>query len=179
MRSGPVDLAAASATPEPLVINFRERLELFNHIGFGDFLQWRIATEAPRKRSNRIEKVKATDYLDGLFIRILRTRAIAGFHDRMHEQPPVARQECPVFVFHYAEQLPILRQVIISDIEAEQAQIAREFPKVSICDKTCNTTDLESMFRELRWKRLHRIHINHRILFNHVSEIDRLAIKQD
>jgi len=35
------------------------------------------------------------------------------------------------------------------------------------------------MFLELRWKRLHRIHINHRILFNYVSEIDRLAINQD
>ena len=142
MRSGPVDLAAASATPEPLVINFRKWLELLNHVSFGDFLQWRIATQAPRKWGNRIEKVKATDYLDGLFIRILRTRAIAGFHDRMHEQPPVARQECPVFAFHYAEQLPILRLVIISDIEAEQAQIAREFPKVSIRDKMFNTTDL-------------------------------------
>ncbi len=135
-------LAAASATPEPLVISFRKRLELLNHVGFGDFLQWRVATEAPRKRSNRIEKVKATDYLDDLFISILRTRAIAGFHDRMHEQPPVARQECPVFAFHYAEQLPILRLVIISNVEAEQAQIARELPKMSICDKTFNTIDL-------------------------------------
>jgi hypothetical protein len=142
VRSSPVDLATASATPEPLVINLRERLELLNHIGFGDFLQWRIATETPRKRSNRIQKVKATDYLDGLFIGILRTRAIAGFHNRMHEQPPVARQECAIFAFHYAEQLPILRLVIISDIEAEQAQIAREFPKVSIRDKTFNTTGL-------------------------------------
>jgi hypothetical protein len=142
MRSGPVDLAAASATPESIIINVRERLELLNHVGFGDFLQWRIATEAPRKRSNRLEKVKATDYLDGLFISILRTRAIASFHDRMHEQPPVARQECPVFAFHYAQQLPILRLAIIRNIEAEQAQIAREFPKVAIRDKTFTAMDL-------------------------------------
>jgi len=103
MGSGPVNLTAASATPELVVVDFGKRFELFNHVGLGDFLQWRIAAKAPRKRSNRIEKVKATDHLDGLFISVLRTWAIAGFHHRMHEQPPVARQECPVFAFHYAE----------------------------------------------------------------------------
>ena len=103
MGSGPVNLATASAAPKLLVIDFGKRLELFNHVGFGDFLQWRIAAKAPDKRSNGIEKVKATDHLDGLFISVLRTRAIGGFHNRMHEQPPVPRQECPVFAFHNAE----------------------------------------------------------------------------
>lgn len=97
----------------------------------------------------------------------------------MHEQSPVARQECPVFTFHYAKQLPILRLGIISDIEAEQAQVAREFPKVAIHDKTRNTMDLQLMFLELRGKRSHRVHINHRVRFDYVSEIDRVPVNKD
>ena len=97
MRSGPVNLAAASATPEMLVIDFGKRFELVNHIGFADFLKRRITAKTAREGSNRAEKIKTTDHLDGLLISILRTRAIAGFYNRMHKQAPVARQKRPVF----------------------------------------------------------------------------------
>src|SRR5437667_11706709 len=89
MRSSPVNLAAAGATPELLVIDFCERLELFNYLGFGDFAQRFIAPKAPRKWGNRLEEVKASNYLDGLLIGILGTRAISVLHNRMHEQAPV------------------------------------------------------------------------------------------
>ena len=103
MRAGPINLAASRAVPEFLIIDFRKRFELFNHVSFGDFLQWGIAAKAPRKRSNRIEQVKTADHLDCLFVGILGTRTISRLHNRMHEQVPVARQQSPVFAFHYAE----------------------------------------------------------------------------
>jgi len=53
----------------------------------------------------------------------------------MHEQAPIARQQSPAFDFHYAEQLSVLGSGIVSDIETEQAQIARECSKVSVSYK--------------------------------------------
>src|SRR5437016_14246877 len=102
MRSGPVNLAAASATPEILVIDFGKRFEFVNHISFADFLKRRITTKTAREGSNRAEKIKTTDHLDGLFISILRTRAIAGFHNRMCKQAPGARRARPDCAVHSA-----------------------------------------------------------------------------
>jgi hypothetical protein len=37
--TSPVNLGATGATPELLVIDFREQLELFNYFGLGDLFQ--------------------------------------------------------------------------------------------------------------------------------------------
>lgn len=103
MRSGPVNLAAAGATPELFVIDFGKRLKLLNYVSFADFLEWRIAAKATGERSDRTEKVKATDHLDRLFVSVLGTRAITVPDHRVHEQAPISRKQSPVFAFHYSE----------------------------------------------------------------------------
>src|SRR5438132_8662101 len=100
MRSGPVNLPASRTTSELFVIDFRKRLELLTNFSFANFREWRIAAEATREWSDRPEKIKATDYLDGLFCRILGPRIITGLHNGMHEQTPVARKERSILALH-------------------------------------------------------------------------------
>jgi len=92
MRSGPVNLPASRTAPKVFVIDFRKRLELLNYFSFANFLEGRIAAEAPREWSDRPEKIKATDYLDGLFCRILGSRIVTVLHNRVHEQAAIARE---------------------------------------------------------------------------------------
>ena len=49
----------------------RKRLEALNYFGLGNISQQPVAPNASRKWSNGIEKIKAADYFDGLFVRIL------------------------------------------------------------------------------------------------------------
>ena len=101
VRSCPIDLAAAGAMPELFVINFREWLESFDYFSLGDLLQRRVATKTSRKWSDGAEQVEAANYFDGLFVSVLRARAVTGRYYRVHEQPPVACKECSSFAFHY------------------------------------------------------------------------------
>jgi len=142
VRPGPIDLTATRATPEFFVINFRKRFEPLNYFGLGNLSQGRIAAEASRKWGDGAEKIKAANYFDRLFTGVLRTRAVTGFYYRMHEQTPIACQERSIFTIHYLKQLPIFRRRIVSDIETEQAQIARECSKMSIQDKSINFSEL-------------------------------------
>jgi hypothetical protein len=52
---------------------------------------------------------------------VLRTRAVAGFDDCVHQQTPVSGEERPVFTCHYVEQLIVLRLGIVGGIKSKQA----------------------------------------------------------
>ena len=179
MRSGPVNLPAAGATPELFVIDFCKRLELFNHVGLDDFLERRIAAEATRERSDRVEEIKPTDHFDGLLVWILRTRAIAMLDNGVHQQTAIAREQSAIFTFHHAEQLSILCLAVVSDIEPEQAQIARKCPEMAICDKSLNGAHLQPLFLKQQALGLHRVKIDIRIFADQVREIDGLRIYKD
>ena len=71
MGSSPIDLAAGWALPKTLVIQFRKRLELVDDVRFGCLLQQGITTETTRKGSNSVQKFKATNDLDALFVSTL------------------------------------------------------------------------------------------------------------
>ena len=138
----------------------RERLELLYHFAFFYFFEQRIATQATRKWSDRGEKIKALHDFDGLFSRVLGVRIIAMSHDLMHEQPAIAREQGSILDVHDGEQLSIVRIPIVSDIETEQAQVAREFSQVAIRDKLIYSSSLQSMFMEKRRQRSDGIDIN-------------------
>src|SRR5437764_14466074 len=105
MRSSPVDLAAAGATLEFFVIKFGERLELLNHISFGDFSHAFITAKASRERSNRFQKVEPTDHFNCLLVGVLGSGIVTGFYDGMHEQAPVTRQQCAIVAFTNTQQV--------------------------------------------------------------------------
>ena len=84
VRSGPINLAATCAKPELLVVGFRKWFEPFNDFGLRSLLQRRVAAKAPRKRSDGTKKIKAANYFDGLFIGVLRTRAVTGSYYCVH-----------------------------------------------------------------------------------------------
>src|SRR5205807_7605360 len=160
MRSWPVNLAAARATPELLIMDSRERLELLHHFGFLYFFEERIATQATGKWSDRGEEIKAPHYFDGLFSRVLGARIIAMLYDLVHEQPAIAREQGPIVDLHDGEQLSILRIPIVNDIETKQAQVACQFSEMDISDKSIDSFGLQSIFMEKRRLRLDRININ-------------------
>ena len=103
MRTGPVNLTAAAASPEFFVIDLGKRLEFLDYITFGDFFEWRIAAETARKRSDRVEKVKTANDLDCLLIGMLRARTVTMSNDRMHQESPILREQCAIFALHDAE----------------------------------------------------------------------------
>ena len=179
MRSWPVNLAAARATPELLIMDSRERLELLHHFGFLYFFEERIATQATGKWSDRGEEIKAPHYFDGLFSRVLGARIIAMLYDLVHEQPAIAREQGAIIDLHDGEQLSILRVPIVNDIETEQAQVAREFSEMAISDKSIDFFGLQSILRKKRRRRLDGISVNFSFALQNVREIDRLPVHQD
>src|SRR5207249_2214119 len=97
MGSRPVNLITARAPPEFFVIDLGKRLKLLNYITLGDLFQRCIATEATRERSYRVEQVKTADHLDCLRVGILRSWTVTMLDDRMHQEPPVPREQCAIF----------------------------------------------------------------------------------
>ena len=142
MRSGPINLVTAGATPELFVVDFRKRFEPLDYFGLGNVAQRRVAANAARKRSNGVKKIKTADYFHGLFVRVLGTGAVTGPYHRVHEQTTITCQERPVFAFHNTQQLPIFRARIVGDIKPEQAQVARESSKMPVCHKLRGSYDL-------------------------------------
>ena len=71
MRSGPINLVTANATPELFVVGFRKRFEPLDYFGLGNVAQRRVAANATCKRSNGVKKIKTADYFHGLFVRVL------------------------------------------------------------------------------------------------------------
>jgi hypothetical protein len=64
-------LAAARATPELFVVNFRKWFEPLNYVRLRHRPQRRIAANTSRKWSEGTKEIKAADYFDGLFVSIL------------------------------------------------------------------------------------------------------------
>ncbi len=71
MRTGPIDFAANRATTEILVINFRERLELIENIGFVRAFEQTVALQAPCIRRDQFPQVEPTQNFDDLLIAIV------------------------------------------------------------------------------------------------------------
>jgi hypothetical protein len=71
VRSGPINLAAACATPELFVVDFCKRFEPLNYFTLGNLSQRRVAAKATRKWGKRTKKIKTANYFDGLFIGVL------------------------------------------------------------------------------------------------------------
>jgi hypothetical protein len=64
-------LAAAGATPELFVVNFRKRFEPLDYFGLGNLAQRRVAADAARKRSDEAKEIKTADYFHDLFVGVL------------------------------------------------------------------------------------------------------------
>ena len=71
MRSSPIDLTTAGATPEFLVVDFRKRFEPLNYFGPGNLSQRRITAKASRKWGDGAKKIKPADDFDRLFVGVL------------------------------------------------------------------------------------------------------------
>ena len=121
VRPRPVYLFAATTAAELVVIDCGERLEFADYVGLGCRFQRGVTSQAPSERCDQFRKVKTADNLDRLFVGVLRTRAVAGFDDCVHQQTPVSREERPVFACHYVEQLIVLRLGIVGGIKSKQA----------------------------------------------------------
>src|SRR5882724_13665288 len=74
VRPRPVDLFAVRTAPELVVIDFRERLEFADYVGFGCRFQRAVTSQAPRERCDQFRKVKTAHNLDRLFVGVLRPR---------------------------------------------------------------------------------------------------------
>jgi hypothetical protein len=72
--------------------------------------------------------------------------------------------------------LSILRLPVVSDIEPEQTQVPHECSEMSVCDKTLNGMDLQSLFRKQEISRLDRVNVDIRIFHDRVREIDWLFV---
>ena len=142
MRSGPVNLLAAGATPKFLIVDFCKRLELLNHISFGDFSHAFITAKASRERSNRFQKVEPTDHFDCLLVGVLGPGIVTGFYHGMHEQAPVTRQQCAILAVHDAQQVAVIRVLIVGNIKAEQAKVTCESSQMAICYKATDRSEL-------------------------------------
>jgi hypothetical protein len=71
VRPGPINLFATGAALELLVVDIGKRLKALNYLGLGNISQQPVAANASRKWSNGIEKIKAADYFDCLFVSVL------------------------------------------------------------------------------------------------------------
>lgn len=149
MRPGPVNLTAARAAPEVVVINFRERLEFFDDGALFDVPKGGVAPETARERGERLEKLEAPQHFERLLNRVLRPQVVAVPHHRVHEETPVSGKQCALAVGLYSrDQLAVDRVAVIQYVEAEQAQIAHQFAQMSISDKLFYAVYLQAFF----WK---------------------------
>ena len=126
MRPGPINLSTSGATPKLLVVDFRKRFESLNYFDLGNPSQQRIAAEASCEWSDGPKELKTANDLDGLFFRVLRSRAISMSNDRVHKQATITGQKCAIFANHQIEQLPVIGLLAIGDIKAEEAKVTGE-----------------------------------------------------
>lgn len=173
MRASPVNLPAAGATAELLVMDFCKRFEFLNNVGLGHRLQRRVAAEAARKWSDKAQKVETADHLDRLFVGILGTRTISVLDDRVHEQTPITRQERAVFARHDVEQLPVISVLTVGDIKTEHAKITLEAAQMAISYKSSDTRSLQSFFLKSRITILDRKDLHVCVVRQRMIEADR------
>src|SRR5437667_832158 len=150
VRPRPVDLFAVRTAPEPVVIDFGERLEFADYVGLGCRFQRGVTSQTPRERCDQFRKVKTADNLDRLFVGVLGPRPISVLNDGVHEQTPITRQERSIFADHNLEQLAVISVLTVGDIKSEQTKIAREPSQMAISNKSCNPNSLQSFLRSIR-----------------------------
>ena len=110
-----------------MVESARQRFKLLQHILFCNCAQLGVAVQTARKGRERAGQIETPQDFQRLLVRVLRAWKIAGFDNTVHQQPPITGQERPVFASHQVEQLPIIRLLVVGDIEAKKAQIASQF----------------------------------------------------
>ena len=179
MRPRPVDLFAVRTAAELVVIDFRERLEFADYVGFGCRFQRAVTSQAPRERCDQFRKVKTAHNLDRLFVGVLGPRPISVLNDRVHEQTPITRQERSIFADHHLEQLAVVSVLTVGDIKSEQTKISRETSQMSISNKSNNANRLQMFVRSIRarisdWKNLYFCVLGQRVI-----KTDYLFIDQD
>jgi hypothetical protein len=87
-----------------------------------------ITAKATRKGGDQLQKLKTANNLDGLFFRVLRSRAISMLDNRVHKQATITGQKYPVLVSHQIEQLPVITLLVVGDIKTEETKITGERP---------------------------------------------------
>ena len=143
MRAAPVDLPAVLAAPKALIINTRQRLEVFYGVRFGDLLEQAITPQAAGEGRNGIRKLKTANDFDGLFIWVRRTWAKAISDDGMHEETAVAREQCPVLMLHELEQSLIFCGGRRHHVKSDQTKVTSQFAEMPIGHKFCDIAPLE------------------------------------
>jgi len=180
MRPRPVNLPAAAAAAELVVVDFRERFELAGNFCFIGRFQHGVAEETARKWRQDLREIKSAQHFYALFQRILGARVIPVAHGRMHQKPPIPGEESAVLGDGELNQLSIFRVAIIKNVDAEQTKIANKLSQMSIGNKVSNIQDLQSIFREKsNWIVFDWEDIDFRFGANHATEIDRIAINKD
>ena len=179
MRARPVNLSAGEAPTKIFVIKARERFEPIQDFTFLDATQDPVAAQAPCPRSDRLLKLETLDDFESLVFGHRRTRAISITHNPVHEQAPVAREQSALFLHHYGEQGFVGCVVVVNDVEPKQAEIAREFPEVTIRDKSPEPALLQSHRGKQGWRRRDRKNIDLFIAYQMIRKGKRSAAGHD
>ena len=67
MRAGPVDFAAARTAAKIVVVNFRQRLELIEHLRLLHLRERSIALQAAGEWCDELDQIEPANDLDDLF----------------------------------------------------------------------------------------------------------------
>ena len=71
-------------------MNFRERLQLFEDSGFVHALKQTVALQAADIRRDQFRQIEPAQNFDNLFVRIVRSRAVAMPYNFVHEQTAIS-----------------------------------------------------------------------------------------
>ena len=151
MRPAPVHSAAREAPAELIVVSFCQRLELSQDDLFVHRFEKAVAREAARERRDSRVQSKAPEHLPRLFFGQLRTHIAAVLNGRMHEQPPITREQHAIFSCADRDKLRIARGAIIGNVESEQAEAASERAEMNVRNKAFERERLQMFARKQLW----------------------------
>jgi hypothetical protein len=143
MRAAPVNLPALLAAPKALVINTRQRFEVFHDVRFVDLSERAITPQAAGEGRNGIGKLKTANDFDGLCIWVWRTWTKAISDDGVHEETAVSREQRPVLILHELEQSLIFCGDRRHHVKSEQPKVTSQFAEMSVGHKFCDIAPLE------------------------------------
>src|SRR6266446_6246715 len=130
MRATPVDISALRAAPKALIINTRQRLEVFYNVRFLHPLERAITPQAAGEGRNGIGKLKTANHFDGLCIGVWRTWTKAISDDSVHKKTAVSREQCPILMLHDFEQSLIFCGGGRDHVKSEQTKVTSQFAEV-------------------------------------------------
>src|SRR6202040_1603235 len=105
-----------------------------DYVRFMHWFECSVAPEAACKRSQRW-KLEAPQHFDGLLERVLRSQVVAVADDPVHEKAAIAGEKGAVLSSGEFKELSIFAYGVVEDIDAKQAQVADELPKMTIRHK--------------------------------------------